>query len=441
MKTHTMQCLVAIIYFFTLSIVIVLSDNLHATTLKPKDIRNFLGTRTPYRFKNNKNDTRISFPSCKETKIWMILRHGTRLPSAKDILGMNTKLKDLKFEILMKNNQGKGALKEDNLNLFKKWSTDIEIEQEKYLTLEGQYEMIQLAERMQKRFPNAIKNKYNSKHFKFKYTATQRAQQSARYFTVGLFDKNNSQSVVFEPALKVDTTLRFYKHCDKWLKQVKRNPNTYKEQILYGNSNEMNATLQSISERFGLDRVLRLDTVSLIYKICGYETSWHKYYSSPWCLGFDDVSIKILEYYHDLKHYWLDGYGFDLTYRQACMLLKNMFQSFSKKGPNATFLFAHSGTLLKLLTHLKLYKPDSHLRGDTIVEDRAWRVSDIDCFASNLAFVLYKCKDGDKVLSLHQERIIKLPMCNEELCPLEHLKEYFFDSIHNCDHSDMCRLD
>lgn len=35
------------------------------------------------------------------------------------------------------------------------------------------------------------------------------------------------------------------------------------------------------------------DTVVLIYKICGYETSWNKYFSSPWCLGFDDVSIKV----------------------------------------------------------------------------------------------------------------------------------------------------
>ncbi|XP_050345614.1 multiple inositol polyphosphate phosphatase 1-like [Nymphalis io] len=441
MKIQIIQCLIPTIYFLTLSIVVVLSHNLHATTLKPKDIRNFLGTRTPYRFKNNKNDTKIFFPGCKDAKIWMVLRHGTRLPSAKDILGMNTKLKELKYEILLKNNQGKGPLKEDHLKLFVNWANDIEIEQEKYLTLEGQYEMIQLAERMQKRFPNAIKQVYKSKDFKFKYTATQRAQQSARYFTVGLFDKNNSQSVVFEPALKVDTTLRFYKHCDKWLKQVKKNPNTYKEQILYANSTEMNVTLQSISKRFGLDRVLRLDTVSLIYKICGYETSWHKHFTSPWCLGFDDINIKILEYYYDLKHYWLDGYGFSLTYKQACMLLKNMFESMSKKGPRGTFLFAHSGTLLKLLTHLQLYKPDSHLRGNAMVEVRSWRASNIDCFASNLAFVLFKCKDGDKILSLHQERIIKLPMCEEELCPLEYLKEYFYESIHNCDHSDMCRLD
>lgn len=28
-----------------------------------KDVRNFLGTRTPYRFRYNKNDSRIKYPS------------------------------------------------------------------------------------------------------------------------------------------------------------------------------------------------------------------------------------------------------------------------------------------------------------------------------------------------------------------------------------------
>lgn len=48
------------------------------------------------------------FTDCKDTKIWMIVRHGTRLPSSKDIIGMNTTLKDLKFEILLAHQQGRG---------------------------------------------------------------------------------------------------------------------------------------------------------------------------------------------------------------------------------------------------------------------------------------------------------------------------------------------
>ncbi|XP_028170811.1 multiple inositol polyphosphate phosphatase 1-like isoform X3 [Ostrinia furnacalis] len=411
-------------------------------SLDSEDVRNYLGTRTPYRFISNKNDSKIKYPNCKDSKIWMMIRHGTRLPSAKDILGMNSTLRDLKYEILLMHKKGKGELNPEQLKLIEDWSKHIDVEQEKFLAREGQDEMILLAERMHKRFPNAIKNKYNNKTFMFRYTATQRAQQSARYFTIGLFDKKESQGVIFSPANKVDPELRFYKHCDKWQKQVKKNPDTYVEQKLYGTSAEMNKTIAAVSKKLGLDKVLSLGTVNLMYKICGFETSWNKHHLSPWCSAFDQESAEVMEYYHDLKHYWMDGYGHDLTYRQACMAIKTMFDNFShKKDPHAIFLFAHSGTLLKILTHMHLYKPETPLRGDAIDRKRPWRATNIDCFASNLAFVLYKCKDGDRVLTLHQERIIKLPMCESELCPLEHLKEYFHDSIYNCDYSDMCSLD
>ncbi|KAG6442773.1 multiple inositol polyphosphate phosphatase 1 [Manduca sexta] len=410
-------------------------------TLKTSDVRNYLGTRTPYRFRGNKNDSRIKFPHCKDSKIWMIIRHGTRLPRDTDIIKMNTTLKDLKYEILLNNKLGNGELTDEQIKNFEQWSTDINLEHERFLTLEGQDEMILLAERMQNRFPGAIKRKYNNATFLFRYTATQRAQQSARYFANGLFDKKDSQDVIFSPATKVDTVLRFYQHCDKWQKQVKKNPNTYTEQILFGVSDEMNKTLERVSNRLGLSSVLSLDKVILMYKTCGYETSWSKHLASPWCSVFDRASAEVLEYYHDLKHYWLDGYGHDLTYRQACVSINNMLEMFSnKEGPNATFLFAHSGTVLKILTHLGLFKPKDHLRGNAVMKERPWRTSHIDCFAANLAFVLYRCKDGDHVLTLHQERVIKLPMCGKELCPLKELRKKFKDTIYNCNFTDMCSL-
>lgn len=45
------------------------------------------------------------------------------------------------------------------------WSSDLDTDKEKYLTKEGQDEMILLAERMHKRFPNAVKHKYNNQTF------------------------------------------------------------------------------------------------------------------------------------------------------------------------------------------------------------------------------------------------------------------------------------
>ncbi|XP_022112716.2 multiple inositol polyphosphate phosphatase 1 [Pieris rapae] len=411
----------------------------HCNGIK-SDIRHHLGTRTPYRIKCNKDDFKIKFPNCKAHKIWMLLRHGSRLPSAKDIVGAQTVLQNLKYEVLLQHNMGKGLLNKEQLQTFEHWTCDMPVEEEKYLTLEGQDEMVLLAERTHNRFPNIVKQKYDNNSFQFRYTATQRTQQSAKYFSIGLFDKKNAHNVVFEPALKVDNTLRFYKDCDRWKKEVKKNPETFKEQKLYGISKEMNETLANVSKYLGLDRVLSLDVVSLMYKICGYETSWHKHFASPWCFPFDATSIQRLEYYFDLKHYWSDGYGHNLTLRPACMLLKHMFQTLRNETRNATFLFAHSGTLLKLLAHLQLYKPKSHLRGDYVDDERPWRASNIDCFASNIAFVMYKCKDGDKILTLHQERVIKLPMCDEELCPLTLLEEYFYNSIHNCNHADICKV-
>ena len=55
------------------------------------------------------------------------------------------------------------------LQHFQNWSSDVLLEQEKYLTIEGQDEMILLAERMHKRFPNAIKSKYSNKTHKVRY--------------------------------------------------------------------------------------------------------------------------------------------------------------------------------------------------------------------------------------------------------------------------------
>lgn len=59
----------------------------------------------------------------------------------------------------------KGSLSSEQLEDFEKWSNKLEIEKEKYLTYEGQNEMILLAERTQKRFPNAIRKEYNNKTF------------------------------------------------------------------------------------------------------------------------------------------------------------------------------------------------------------------------------------------------------------------------------------
>lgn len=196
--------------------------------------------------------------------------------------------------------------------------------------------------------------------------------------------------------------------------------------------------------------------------------------------------MDILEFAEDLEYYWNDGYGFDLTHRIACPAMQNMFKhiewvfeinarlqldtnsnwvsSPQSPLPNSTFYFTHSGTLLKLLAHLGLYKDPSALTYQDFGKPRKWRTSEIDAFATNVAFVLYEwvsciyesikyeliciplspCRcdnDEPQVLTMHQERIVHLPGCpqDSDLCSLNTLRQlYAAASLDNCNFDEMC---
>ena len=121
--------------------------------------------------------------------------------------------------------------------------------------------------------------------------------------------------------------------------------------------------------------------------------------------------LDMLEYREDLKYYWKDGYGYKINTEQACVLVKDAMDNFrnitmggatSKEEQNGIFYFTHSGTILKMLSYLGLYKEEINehtghrleLRHDNynkMKDKRNWRTSFIDPFASNVGLVLKKC--------------------------------------------------
>lgn len=62
-------------------------------------------------------------------------------------------------------NYATGYLTEEQLKKLEQWTSDMPVEQEKYLTLEGQDEMILLAERVQTKFPHIVKQIYDNNTF------------------------------------------------------------------------------------------------------------------------------------------------------------------------------------------------------------------------------------------------------------------------------------
>ncbi|KAI4456531.1 multiple inositol polyphosphate phosphatase-related [Holotrichia oblita] len=275
-------------------------------------ITNHLGTKSPYRYVANMNCTKDNKLQGCVKKIWMLTRHGTRNPNVLQIQKMQGYLPILKDIILERNsNISSSNLVESDIELFQNWYPSVNEKDSKKLTIEGEHEMLELAERMQARFPDLLPPVYSN------------------------------------------------------------------------------------------------------------------------------TSYKVMEYSEDLKYYWVDGYGKEITYKQACSTFNNMldFMTGEDAYPQAVLYFTHSGTLLKMLSHLNLYKDDKSLWAADYDNNhnRKWRVSKIDTFGSNLAFILYKCNGENKLLVLHNEVPVKLPSCpDSELCDLEKIKDYYSSSITEC---------
>lgn len=236
---------------------------------------------------------------------------------------------------------------------------------------------------------------------------------------------------------------QFYKLCSRWKTDVDKNPKTFDNVRKFLLSDPMLAVINHIRNVTKLSNI-DANTVRLMYTVCAFETAWQRRKEpSVWCQLFDRTSLQTLEFAEDLEYYWNDGYGYELTHRIACPAIADMFKHIDPQSmlPNSTFYFTHSGTLLKLLAHLGLYKDTTPLTYTDYGKQRKWRTSAIDAFATNVAFVLYECDDHEPmVLTMHQEQVMHIPGCplNSDLCSLETLRKLFANSLDNCNFNEMC---
>ncbi|CAG9767062.1 unnamed protein product [Ceutorhynchus assimilis] len=402
----------------------------------------YLGTRTPYRIVSNNSFHKIHYEGCTPKKVWMIIRHGTRNPSTSNIETINEKLPKIKSLILNSQNLPNDFIKNRDLDLFKKWKSSLDSEDNNLLAHEGEEEMLLIAERMQSRFPEVFENVYSNTTYKLKFTHSQRTKKSAYYFAAGLFGKQTAKDVWFPEPNKKDPILRFYKLCNKWEKEIKSSVKDRGEQKTFQETHFIEKVVEEVNEKLGLNE-LTISDISIMYITCGFETAWNKRSKSPWCTPFTEENLKVLEYMEDLKYYWQDGYGHELTYKQACPAFGDLVNHFDTTSayPKAVIYFTHSGTLLKILAHLGLYKDNEALTASNYdsMSNRKWKTSLIDSFATNLALLLYDCSGTKKVLTLHQENIVKLPCCPDtDLCEFSKLTEYYQESIDRCDFEAMC---
>uniref|UniRef100_A0A0A1X3Q6 Multiple inositol polyphosphate phosphatase 1 n=2 Tax=Zeugodacus cucurbitae TaxID=28588 RepID=A0A0A1X3Q6_ZEUCU len=370
-------------------------------------------------------------PGCKPTKIWILHRHGTRLPTVKTIKAA-PKLEKLRDEIvknyrIRRTKPDTNALCLEDLTLLSmwKWNASITFDQEEYLTQQGYEDLRGTAKTYQRFYGDVLTKNYNNSHYKFRHTDTQRTTESFNAFVEGLFGVNNN--VQPEPIPEQDLLLRPYDYCESWKSHDYSGVNS--ESYKFKHSAIWNKTIGEISKRLGFQYSLESSDVELMWDMCRYEQAWQVDRISAWCAVITSEQVNILEYEDDMKYYYKLGYGFEENTRLNCRAAQDLLMHLnSRTTPNVVAYFAHTSGVQTLLAALGIAKDSTPLSAEGYNRtDYRWRTSNLDPFASNFVAVKYECngKISDKVMFFLNQNAVEFDWCDGSLCDLpEVLKQY-----------------
>lgn len=407
----------------------------------------YFASKTAYDVVRGYSTKEITHEGCTPVQLYLMSRHGTRYPERDDIEKLESRLPELKTQILRRASEKKGKLCGKDIDNIREWTLNIPSSADENLAPAGEQEMQEIGRRYKLRFPLLLSEPYSAAVYDVRFTSTERTNSSARNFLIGAFGIEG-QDIPFGEENVDNSLLRFYKKCKKWNKDVNKNPLAIPEVTSFNSGSKMEDVFEDVSERLGLKRQLSAVDVDLIYDMCRYEAAWERDKISPWCAAFKPDDLSVLEYSEDLKYYYKHGYGHSINYEQACPPIKEMIDHFrSAMGgnttePKALFRFSHSGMMLKVYARLGLFKDAKSLTAKNFKDqkDRKWRSSFMDAFSSNLAFTLLKCSDEYKILTYSQERELLLPGCSDWLCPIEEFLESYGEIAEKCNVEGTCAI-
>ena len=389
------------------------------------DVRSYLGTKTPYDYRQESSEICNVASACVPEKMYLLARHGTRYPTEKKMRKLRKFEESFKFK--------------DLVSFDFHFPTPFYDIDEGLLTPDGIRELRDLGERFASRFPSLVMP-YHPRVYDIYSTEVLRTSQSAHAFAEGFFGGGKApvHLAVVSKSGSDDKVLRFHKTCPRYLVQVKNNATLEGPESEAGRRWAKVSTKVSkmVSARMGIGNILDADTIMDLWRSCVYQAS-SLLDTTGVCRLFDQSSVEEMEYVEDLDTYWRKGYGHTVNYGMACLLLKQVVEALeSPSNKLATMRFAHAETLLPAIAALGLYKDSAHLRADEpFPENRKWRTSMIVPKAASLAFML--C-DG-KVHLFHNEVPVRMSpsICPQKDCTLDDLRAAFG----GCDYDAACGLE
>ncbi|OZJ03605.1 hypothetical protein BZG36_03690 [Bifiguratus adelaidae] len=398
-----------------------------------------LGSKSPY----PTPEAEPLWVTCPLVQVHLVARHGTRYPSEGDTASFD----DL-YTIFAK------LSKQPKYGWLHNWTNIYKEAVPTSLSSQGELDMYQLAQRMSAKYNAVLKSiSFEADSISMLSSETTRASRSASAFALGLLEGRGElgPSRLKTLALntlprRMDTFMAVKYACDYWLEVVQNNDFRDKQMELYG-ERHLNETLM----RFWHDLGLRLEPTDLtqIYRLCAYEIAFRNQ-SNTWCTFLTRHDIATLEYLDDLEDYYTYSYGNPFNLIMGCELWQNLITSMQETvtldAPlAATFKFGHAETIQFLATLLHIFQDDEPLLADTppqVIRHRKYKGSQLTPFGANVIFEVYQCAKTAKdthVRLLVNERTIRIPGCEADVCTLEQLKAIRKDAL-GCKLKDICTM-
>ena len=337
--------------------------------------------------------------TCTPSKLWLLSRHGTRLPS-KTELGKIFEVNEILHRDILRNyDEGKTSLCASDFELIRNWRFDsnITLDKEQFLTVAGWNELQGLAQRYQAAFPTILSSNYSQQDYFFRTTYKQRTLASLKAFADGLFGFNGFEQVRFEEVPAVDFLLRPHDNCPLY-DEVTDIPI---EQNKFTEGPEYEEMILQVSEKLGFlgSKALRTREVEALASICKYEQIWDTNATSPMCAAFSVANHQVLEYYEDLSYYWKVGYGYSnfraLFENMNCHLMQDMLtflESNSATDHKARIFSTHSTILQLILVTFGAFEDENPLTRHNFAQQtlRLWKSSLVAPMGTNLAVIRYE---------------------------------------------------
>ncbi|KAL7990437.1 hypothetical protein Chor_013867 [Crotalus horridus] len=245
--------------------------------------------------------------SCTPLHLSAVVRHGTRFPTRKQIEKL------ARLHGLLRGD-GKRCSVAERLARWEMW---YQPDMDGKLAPKGERDMRMLAKRLVARFPSLLAP---GRRLAFTSSSKHRCVDSSGAFRAGLREalygqlsdgeKNALDAGVTVAANAVtltetfeinDKLMRFFDHCEKFVRDVEDNDTALYEVDAFKESPEMM-------------KIVNKTTHTL-------------------CLPVEDLNadlLQVLEYLNDLKQYWKRAYGYNINSQSSCVLFQDIFKNLDK---------------------------------------------------------------------------------------------------------------